>query len=158
MGSVKTEQSSDQSHTTDQRYELAFPPLDYESPIPADITAAYHPTRSPFAQTGSPSLPCGLNIGSQLAYMDALYPAEMASSTLLPWAQYWAWWLCGVAVSEVTSLGCHSDLWSPDSADYSPMAHAKGWAAKFAPLAKANDAIGTIRPSLAKATGLSPQI
>ncbi len=133
---------------------LAFPPLDYEQPIPDAITATYIPTRSPFAITGSPSLPNGLNIGNQLAWMDALYPAEMASATLLPWAQYWAWWLSGMAHSEVSSLGCHSDLWSPDAAEYSPMAKSKGWAGKFAPLAKASDCIGHIRPNLASATGL----
>ena len=78
----------------------------------------------------------------------------MAQACLVPWAQYWAWWLSGTAVSEVTSLGCHSDLWSPDAADWSPLAKAQGWDQRFAPLAKAGDVIGTISPALAAATGL----
>ena len=137
---------------------LAFAPLDYEAEPPAGSAAAYALARAPFAETGSPILPAGLNMGRQLDWMEALYPAEMAGATLVPWAQYWAWRLCGVAVSEVTSLGCHTDLWAPDRGEWSGLARARGWADRFAPLVAAGDAIGTLRPELAEATGLSPHI
>jgi sugar (pentulose or hexulose) kinase len=78
----------------------------------------------------------------------------MARSTLVPWAQYWAWFLSGVAVSEVTSLGCHSDLWAPAEGRFSPLAERRGWASRFAPVIKAGDAIGRLRPELAARTGL----
>jgi sugar (pentulose or hexulose) kinase len=91
-----------------------------------------------------------------LHYLETLSALEGA--TLLPYAQYWAWLLSGVAVSEVTSLGCHSDLWAPGESDYSPMAKRRGWAARFAPMARAGDVIGTLRPELAERTGLSPQV
>ena len=134
---------------------VLFPPLDYEQELPETILAAYRAQRDNFATTGSPALPAGLNIGAQLFWLDRQYPDMMARATLLPWAQYWAFWLSGVAVSEITSLGCHSDLWSPTAGHFSPMAMRQGWASKFAPLAKAGDAIGTISPHLAEATGLS---
>lgn len=134
---------------------VAAPPLDYEQAIPNDVLAAYRQERDPFDVTGSPALPDGLNMGSQLWWAHQLHP-EIAGTTLLPWAQYWAWFLSGVGVSEVSSLGCHSDLWCPATGDYSPMAKRLGWADRFAPLAKAGDAIGTLKPDLAKATGLSP--
>ena len=134
---------------------LAFPPLDYEQPIPPDILAAYRKQRDPFTLTGSPALPDGLNIGTQLFWLDQLYPDLMPTATLLPWAQYWAWILAGQAVSEVTSLGCHSDLWSPAVADYSPLAKAQGWAARFAPLAHAGDTAGTLTAQIAAKTGLA---
>ena len=137
---------------------LAFPPLDYEAEPPAAIMAAYRALRSPFAETGSPALPQGLNFGAQVYWADHLYPAEMAHATLVPWAQYWAWWLSGVAASEVTSLGCHSDLWAPDAADWSALAKAQGWVDRFAPVAKAGDVLGTLRPDIAAATGLPPTI
>ena len=133
---------------------VAFPPLDYEQEIPADVMAAYRDERDSFAATGSPALPCGLNIGSQLALLDQLYPQAMQQATLLPWAQYWAWFLSGSAVSEVTSLGCHSDLWIPAEARFSDLARRRGWADRFAPIARAADAVGTIRPELARETGL----
>lgn len=137
---------------------LAFAPLDYEQSIPDEIMDAYREERDAFAITGSPALPDGLNIGSQLYWLDRLYPAEMAAAILLPWAQYWGWFLSGAAATEVTSLGCHSDLWTPDQARFSPLAERLGWAARFAPLVKAADSLGTIRPELAERTGLSPNI
>lgn len=140
------------------RGQLAFSPIDYEQTIPEEVMAAYRAERDDFALTGSPALPDGLNIGSQLFWLDQLYPAEMAAATLLPWAQYWTWFLSGVAVTEVTSLGCHSDLWSPDASRFSPLAERMGWASRFAPLSKAEDSVGTLRPDLAERTGLSPDI
>jgi len=134
------------------------PPLDYEQPIPAHVLSEYRAQRDPFTITGSPALPAGLNFGAQLHWLERLHPDRMHGAVLLPWAQYWAWFLSGVAVSEVTSLGCHSDLWEPVSADYSPLARRRGWADRFAPLARAGDAIGTLRADLALRTGLSPSV
>lgn len=137
---------------------LAFPPLDYEQPIPAEVMSAYRAERDPFAVTGSPALPEGLNFGSQLYWLERLYPAEMAAATLLPWAQYWAWLLTGRAVSEVTSLGCHSDLWCPQAGGFAPMAKRLGWAERFAPVVRAVDVVGTLSPQIAAKTGLSPNV
>jgi sugar (pentulose or hexulose) kinase len=138
--------------------KLAFPPIDYEQPVPLRIAKAYAKQRDPFALTGSPLLPHGLNIGSQLYWLDAIHGDDFRRSTLLLWAQYWAWFLSGASHSEVTSLGCHSDLWCPAASDYAPMAKRYGWASMFAPLAKAGDVIGTIRPELAAKSGLSPRV
>src|SRR5690606_32850430 len=43
---------------------LALPVLDYEHRYPADIDAAYDAIRPPFAETFSPRLPGGLNLGA----------------------------------------------------------------------------------------------
>lgn len=137
---------------------LAFLPLDYEQPIPPAFIAAYREQRDPFAISGSPPLPDGLNIGSQLWWLERLEPEAVARATLLPWAQYWAWFLTGAAVSEVTSLGCHSDLWAPQDNDFAPMAKRLGWAERFAPLARAGDVVGSLRPEIAAKTGLSPSV
>jgi len=134
---------------------VALPSLDYEQALPSELLRAYRTERDGFAVTGSPALPDGLNIGSQLYCLDRLYPDAMREAVLLPWAQYWAWFLSGQAASEITSLGCHSDLWAPGQARFSPLAERMGWAARFAPLRAAGDVIGTLRPELAAATGLS---
>lgn len=133
--------------------ELAFPSMDYEQAIPDEVLAEYRGQRDSFELTGSPALPDGLNIGSQLHWLEMLHGETFRSATLLPYAQYWAWLLSGTARSEVTSLGCHSDLWAPAAADFSPMARSRGWAKQFAPLGRANDVIGTLRPELAAQTG-----
>lgn len=137
---------------------LAFPPLDYEQPLPADVMSAYRAQRDPFALTGSPALPDGLNIGAQLFWLDQIHADAMARAVLVPWAQYWAWVLTGSAVSEVTSLGCHSDLWCPQSGDFAPMARRRGWADRFAPVVSAGAVVGTLRPEIAASTGLSPGV
>lgn len=54
--------------------ELAFPPFDYEPPLPPSILARYRPQRDAFAVTGSPALPDGLNFGSQLWWMEQFAP------------------------------------------------------------------------------------
>lgn len=133
---------------------LVAAPLDYEQPLPPDVTADYRRQRAPFAETGSPALPGGLNIGAQLFWLDRLMPTEMNGATLLPWAQYWAWLLSGEAVSEVTSLGCHSDLWAPAEGSFSSLARQQGWASRFAPLAGAGETVGTVRPEVADRCGL----
>lgn len=137
--------------------DLLFAPLDYEQAIPDAILAEYRSLRDPFAITGSPPLPDGLNLGAQLFWMERLHPDAMARATLVTWAQYWAWFLSGQAASEVTSLGCHTDLWQPDAGTFSPLVRNQGWAERLAPMARAGDVIGTLRPELAAATGLSPQ-
>ncbi len=134
----------------------AFPSPDYEWEIPADCLSEYRDQRDAFALTGSPKLPAGLNFGAQLHYLDTL--GSLDRVTLMPYAQYWAWLLSGAATSEVTSLGCHSDLWLPGDSDFSPIANRRGWAGDFAPIVHASDVVGTLRPELAERTGLSPAV
>ena len=141
-----------------EKNALAFSPLDYEQALPHAVMTAYMSHRDPFAQTGSPALPDGLNIGSQLYWLDQIYPDEMAKATLVPWAQYWTWFLTGEAVSEVTSLGCHSDLWNPEASDFSRLAKCRGWADRFAPIRRAGEVVGLLKPGIAAATGLSPNV
>jgi sugar (pentulose or hexulose) kinase len=138
--------------------KLAFPPLDYEQALPGETLARYRQQRSPFAVTGSPALPDGLNFGAQLFWLEQLYPSEMQRATLLPWAQYWGWFLSGVATSEVTSLGCHSDLWMPAKAKFSPLADQMGWTDQFAELQNAGTPIGNLRNELVARTGLSNNV
>ena len=138
---------------------LLLPPMDYENPMPADERVRYDAQRDPFARTGSPALPDGLNVGAQLHLLEALHPgATGGNSTLLPWAQYWAWRLSGVAASEVTSLGCHSDLWCPPTAEPSLLAQRRGWSRNLAPLRRADECLGTLAPEWSERTGLSHDV
>ncbi len=132
---------------------LAFEPLDYEWQMSTSAQANYRASRDAFAITGSPALPSGLNLGAQLHWLDQ--QGVISDAIVMPYAQYWGWLLTGIATSEVTSLGCHSDLWCPQSGGFSPMAQRRGWARQFAPLVKAGDVIGPITPQIAQKTGLS---
>ncbi|MEI9994310.1 MAG: hypothetical protein WDM91_06935 [Rhizomicrobium sp.] len=134
---------------------LVAPPLDYEQPLPE---GDYDSQRDGFGATGSPPLPGGLNIGAQLHALEAHDPSLLKGATILPWAQYWAWLLCGIAASEVTSLGCHSDLWRPLANAPSALAVRRGWAARLAPLRPASDVLGTLTPAWAARTGLPASV
>ena len=88
-------------------------PMDYEDlPAPRD-SEEYAAQRDMFRETGSPLLPCSLNLGMQLNRLEGIHGAFLDDVTIVPWPQYWAWRLCGVAATEATSLGCHTDLWRP---------------------------------------------
>jgi len=136
---------------------LVLPPIDYEWDGYGDHRAAFEQAIDPFAHTGAPSLPAGLNAGIQLFWLQRTRPDAWARIRhWLPYPQYWAWWLSGVAASEVSSLGCHTQLWAPWDGRFSDWAERSGIAALFPPLRAAGDTLGPLRPALAARWGLSP--
>lgn len=131
---------------------LVLPVLDYEAQLPG---VDYDTLRPDYAETYSPALPAGLNLGRQLAWLAQRFPDDFARTRhILMYPQYWAWRLSGAATSEATSLGCHTDLWDPLRQDYSSLVARVGWQAMMPPLARAWDSLGTLRPDIAAATGL----
>jgi sugar (pentulose or hexulose) kinase len=58
--------------------------------------------------------------------------------------------------NEVTSLGCHTDLWNPYAQQFSDMVDTLGWMAYMAPVRKANERLGVISAHIAEQTGLDP--
>lgn len=133
------------------------PVQDYEFAIPEPFASDYAAVRPAFEETLSPALPRGLNLGAQIHWFSRRDPETFARVRhILTYPQYWAWRLCGAVTSEVTSLGCHSDLWSPREARFSSLARAEGWAERFGPVRPAWETAGTIDDSIARATGLGP--
>ncbi len=141
----------------DAEGRLVLPILDYEHPGP-DQLPAYDALRPPFAETGSPRLPGGLNLGAQVYWQAQSFPEAFARTAhILTYPQYWAHRLTGVAVSELTSLGCHTDLWNPWAARFSTLVEAQGWTHLFPPVAPAAARL-TLRPALAAELGLPADI
>ena len=138
--------------------QLLEPPLDYEWVRVAAQRGLYELQRDPFVVTGSPSLPAGLNLGMQLHWLESNRSAGAVTGRILPWAQYWAWVLSGVAAAELTSLGCHTDLWRPYEAGPSELAVRRGWAERFAPMRSADSVLGTLQSRWTDATGLSRNV
>jgi len=87
-----------------------------------------------------------------------LRSSNFHSGAILPWAQYWSWLLSGVAASEVTSLGCHTDLWRPFERRPSDLAIKRGWADRLAPVRSAGEVLGKLTPDWVKRTGLSANV
>ncbi|CAN5160692.1 FGGY-family carbohydrate kinase [soil metagenome] len=135
--------------------DLALPVLDYEHDGPESIRVDYDRERGAFAETLSPNLPNGLNLGRQITWQARAFPEAFARvDAILPLPQYWAWRLGGSRATEVTSLGCHTDLWNPTAGTWSGLAARKGWTRLFPPLANAWDTLGVLRPEIAAACGI----
>ena len=135
--------------------QLALPVLDYEFAGPEAEAAAYGAIRPDFAETLSPRLPNGLNIGAQLFWQSRQFSAEFFGVTaILTYPQYWAWRLTGIMASEVTSLGCHTDLWAPERGDFSSLVSGQGWRDRFPAVRPAASVLGPIKGAIADQTGL----
>jgi sugar (pentulose or hexulose) kinase len=134
---------------------LMLPVLDYEFAGVEAIEPRYATLRPPYAETLSPPLPAGLNQGRQIAWQQQNFPDAFAKAKLyLTYPQYWSWRLTGVASSEVTMLGCHSDLWAPLRRRPSSLA-AKLDLPRLTPaLRSAWDRLGPLKPEIAARTGL----
>ena len=134
---------------------LAMPVLDYEFAGPHETDDLYAKARPDFSETLSPSLPNGLNLGAQIFWQSRTQPERFAEVTsILTYPQYWAWRLTGVMASEVTSLGCHTDLWAPDRGVFSTLVTEQGWEKLFPPVQKAASVLGSVLPAIAEETGL----
>jgi sugar (pentulose or hexulose) kinase len=135
---------------------LVLPVLDYEFAAPEETAGEYAAVRPAFGETYTPRLPNGLNLGAQILWQARRFPEAFARATaILTYPQYWAWRLTGVMASEVTSLGCHTDLWAPDRGDFSALVEGQGWAKLFPPVKPAASVLGTLLPKVAAEAGLA---
>jgi len=135
---------------------LAAP--DYEDVRFEQVNGEYRRQRDPYRNTYSPDLPLGLNLGRQWFFLQETQSqlfSTVAHALLYP--QFWAWRLSGVMASEVTSLGCHSDLWLPREQSFSKLAQAREWDKFFPPKRLASEVLGPISAEIAATTGLDPR-
>ncbi|PDS38240.1 carbohydrate kinase [Rhizobium anhuiense] len=138
---------------------LAMPVIDYEHEYPQEIRDAYTALRPSFDETFSPRLAMGLNVGAQLHYQKTAFPEEFAkAATILTYAQYWTARLTGIAANELTSLGCHTDLWNPRAGSYSSLVDKLGIRDLMAPIRSAFDALGPVLPEIAAELGLAAPV
>lgn len=134
---------------------LVMPVLDYEYDGINIIDEKYNEVRPAFEQSFSPALPAGLNLGRQLYWLQHTYPEKFAEATdILMYPQYWAWRLTGQTSTEITSLGCHTDLWSVSDNDYSTLVTTQNWRDQFPPIKPAWTNLGKISQSFAELASL----
>jgi sugar (pentulose or hexulose) kinase len=139
----------------DANGDLAAPVLDYEHTGPDTLAAGYDALRPPFAETGSARLPMGLNLGAQLHWQFATMPGlRHRTHAVLPWPQYWGYRLTGEMAADVTSLGCHTDLWNPAAKAPSSLWDMAGWRGLLPRVASPFETLGGLRAAVATETGL----
>ena len=138
---------------------VAAPPVDYEFDGFAGVDAEYDALRPPFEESLTPNLPRGLNLARQILYVERTFPKDFAAArAFLVWPQYWSWRLSGVMASEVASIAVHSDLWRPMEGRLSSLVERLGWTRLFPPIRRAWETLGPLKPEVAAATGLSPEV
>lgn len=136
---------------------LATPILDYEHTYPAEIVEAFDAIKPDFAETGSPKLAGGLNIGAQLHWLFTTDPTlKGRTAQIVTYPQYWGYRLTGVTATDITSIGCHTDLWNPYKGTFSELLMQLDIADKIATVRRPSDILGPILPQIAEATGLAP--
>lgn len=136
---------------------LVLPVLDYEYSDINHFAAQYAALRPAFSETCSPDLPAGLNLGRQLYWLSQSYPSDFARvKHILMYPQYWGWRLTAVCSTEVSSLGCHTDLWAPDLKDYSSLVYKLQWRGLLGEPMPAWSEIGTVQANVTAQTGLNP--
>lgn len=136
---------------------LAAPMLDYEHDGPDTLAEDYDAIRPPFSETGSPRLGMGLNLGAQLYWQFRTDPTlKDRVAHVLTYPQYWGYRLTGCMATDVTSLGCHTDLWNPWNGQFSSLVERLNLADSLAPAHPSGDVLGTVTEEIAARTGLSP--
>lgn len=137
--------------------DLAAPVLDYEEERIEEATADYDQLRPDFVETGSPRLAGGLNFGAQVHWQFAQDPSLYErTATIMSYPQYWGFRLTGVRGSDLSSLGCHTDLWDPSKRRFSSLVDRMKIREKLAPPMLASDVLGSILPAISAQTGLKP--
>ncbi|MEL7150853.1 MAG: FGGY-family carbohydrate kinase [Pseudomonadota bacterium] len=137
---------------------LAAPILDYEHTGPDACARAYDAIRPAFSDTGSPRLAMGLNLGAQIHWQFATDPGlRDRVAHVVTYPQFWGYRLTGNLATDVTSLGCHTDLWNPYDGRFSALPARLGIADRIAPPRKPGDVLGKLSVEVARRTGLSSE-
>ncbi len=140
----------------DSNGNLCLPVIDYEECYPFEISQTYDRLRPAFHETFSPRLAGGLNLGAQIHYQKTAFADAFSRvKTIITYPQYWAFRLSGVAANEVTSLGCHTDLWLPREKRYSSLVDNLEIGSLMAPVRSAFDMLGETTSEISEVCRLS---
>ncbi|MEO1240205.1 MAG: FGGY family carbohydrate kinase, partial [Pseudomonadota bacterium] len=140
----------------DRHGNLAAPILDYEYAGVEASAQAYDALRPPFSETGSPRIAAGLNLGAQLHWQLTTLPGLRDTLRhVVTYPQFWGYRLTRQLATDVTSLGCHTDIWNPFEGCFSALPQALGISDILAPPMTPADILGRLTPQIAHTTGLA---
>lgn len=135
--------------------QLAAPILDYEHQGPDSLRSSYDALRPPFDVTGSPRLRAGLNLGAQLHWQFQTMPSLLPRvAHVVTYPQFWGFLLTGQLACDITSLGCHTDLWDIRRGQASDLVAKLGLSEKLTPARAPHERLGHLLPAVAARTGL----
>lgn len=127
---------------TNEEGEPVTPLYNYLKPFPPELLRRFYTTyggeQTFSVQTASPVLG-HLNSGMQLYWLKEAWPHQFKQITCsmhLP--QYLSYLLTGGCYSELTSIGCHTNLWDFAKQDYHDWVYREGIDEKLAPIVPSN--------------------
>jgi sugar (pentulose or hexulose) kinase len=128
----------------DEHGKPVTPLYNYLKPMPEGVLQSfmdrYGPSAEWQAQTASPLMGM-LNSGLQLYWLKYQKPEQFAKIRWsLHFPQYCAYLFSGKALTEYTSIGCHTGLWHFKEKDYHPWVYAEGLHRLMPPLCPATTA------------------
>lgn len=136
---------------------LVLPIIDYEFEGFTQINEAYDDLRPGFKLSYSPNLPSGLNLGRQLYWQKQSFKQYDDATDILLYPQYWAWRFSNKVSCEVTSLGCHTDLWEPLNKHTSTLVKTLKLDKKIPPIYKAWEPLGKVTKTLVEDYGFQEE-
>lgn len=129
----------------------ALPMIDYEQPCPPDIDKEYRRKAGTFEDRGSPVMMASTHAARQLFWMERAEPVAFNdASTYLNIAQFWGWWLTGVAASEYSAMGAQSHLWNVPQRRWAPIVSEQGWQRLMPEFRAAWVPLGPVREDLVR--------
>ena len=136
-----------------------LPAMDYEANAPnwlGEVYAEICPAYSEVFCTLSRGV---LRPAQSMLWQSREFPEAFARAKhFLLTPQYFAFWLGGRPVSEISSLAAQCHLWNPLKNEFSTIVGAMGWQPLFPAFAKAGAVIGHLSPEIARLTGLDPSV
>lgn len=134
---------------------LVLPMVDYDQPLPAGLQAEYAPLAGGYTARGSAFMAGATHTARQMFWAERAEPAAFGRAQwFLGLPQYWAWFLSGVAVSEVSVLGAQSHLWEVEAGRWSGIVEACSWGRLMPPFAGAGAVLGPVRAALCERWGV----
>ena len=129
----------------------ALPMIDYEDACPADLDAEYTRKAGTFEDRGSPVMMASTHAARQILRMERADPAAFGEARhYLNVAQYWGWWLSGVAASEFSAMGAQTHLWNVPQRRWTPIVETQGWQRLMPAFRPAWAPLGPLRETLAR--------
>ncbi len=144
---------------------LVFPIISYESEVGEETHQSFYnrigmSPEEAQKRTATPALSWLLNHAKQIHYLQREAPDQFNEVTdILMFPQYLGYLLSGAIGAEPTYMGCHGYLLDASGDRYSKVAEELGVVDLLPdlPLSKTWDVLGTLKPELAGATGLSEE-
>jgi sugar (pentulose or hexulose) kinase len=142
----------------DKDKQLLLPMYNYLKPFAPELLERFYAEnggKEEFARAAASPVLGSLNSGMQLYRLRHEQPekfAQVAYAVHLP--QYLSFAFTGKLQTDMTSVGCHTNLWDFDKGQYHPWVALTGIEEKFPPLVPSNAVVGTIHGNVAVGAGL----